>query len=59
MDAITCGSDQRNDFLNSSNVMSENWFSPTAGRNETRLNICDPCLKNSESSENLFLLAKE
>lgn len=38
MDGITCGSDQRKYFLNSANVMSENWLSPTAGRHETTLN---------------------
>lgn len=32
MSIITWGSDMRKDFRNSLNVMSENWFSATAGR---------------------------
>lgn len=42
VDVITCGADQRKDFLNSSNVKSENWFSPTAGRDETHWKCSTP-----------------
>lgn len=46
MHAITCGSDQRKDFLNSPNVMSENWFRATAGRETTLSTFFFKFLKN-------------
>ena len=43
MDGITCGSDQRKDFLNSANVMSENWLSPTAGKTQNHTQHISLC----------------